>query len=250
MKITPQYLLAPNALLVALVFMLFVSCEPPVVFDSPYPLGVENLEEIPTDFHGVYMCESDSSLIWISDQTIIHESYHYFQTSLERVRETDQCSIVDEMMILPGNNECIPLTYITDSIVRGEYIVSDTLFKNKKYAVARMYKGHLVINTKIEQNEWMIHYLSPDDGNLYYRSIVDKSNLKQIARITEMEDITEANSKQDRFLIKPSMKEFDALFHNEKIFIECEYLISVEMEIPPNCAYPLKSGTVLQFNKY
>jgi len=221
-----------------IVLFLTVQCDPPVVFDQPYPLNEADLEEIPENFVGVYMCESDSSLIWISDQLIVHESYHFFQTSLARIKENENCSVEDGNMVLPGRNECIPLTYLNDSVVRGEYIVSDTLFKNKDQAVARMYQGHLVISTKLDKKEWMIHYLSPDKENLLYRSIVDRSNLKQVEKVTPMEEITTDEDKNKRYIIRPSMTEFNAIFHNKAIFIECEYLYRVKVDISSNPTLP------------
>lgn len=236
----------------SLVYLIIViavcgSCEPPVVFNQPYPVGQPNLDEIPSVFQGVYLCESDSTLVRITGQNIIHESYYSFTSKLDELEEKEDCTIKDDQMFIKGMSECVPLKYINDSVVRGEYLMVDTLFKNKSNAFARLYKGHLILSQKLRHKEWMVHFLTPEQSDLYYRAIVDESNLSEIDQVTTMESLKDSRQDSPRYRIKPSNKEFDLLIENRRIFVECEYLIHVNLEITPNCKYPIKSNNDIEF---
>ena len=233
--------------LLLLILILFWSCEPPVVFDQAYPIGEADLDNIPNSFQGSFICESDSSIVHISDQLIIHESYYRFRSKLKDLEEREDCSIEDDKIFLKGMSECVPLKYINDSIVEGEYMMTDTLFKNKSHAFARLYRGHLFLSQKIKSNEWIVHFLTPDGNNLFYRAIADKSSIKEIEVITPIEKLEQADSDKPRYRITPTLKEFDLLIDSPSIFIECEYLIHINIEYIPNCKYPIRSNSK---NKY
>jgi len=53
------------------IILVVAACTPPVIFDKAYPIGEENLEAIPSAYRGVFICESDSALLVISDRDII-----------------------------------------------------------------------------------------------------------------------------------------------------------------------------------
>jgi len=236
-----------NSIFLAYILIVFCACEPPVVFDQPYPQNRVDLEQIPKQFHGDYLCESDSSLVRIAEQNIIHESYYEFRSNIKDLEEKEDCTIRDNQIFIKGISECVPLKYINDSIVAGQYVMVDTLFKNRYNAFARIYKGHLFLSQKIKTEEWMVHFLTPVEGDLIYRAIVDRSNISEIKKLTPVENLEKARNDSPRYRIKPTKQEFDKLIENKRIFIECEYLIRINLEIEPNCKYPIRSKQGLEF---
>jgi len=215
--------------------IFFAYCTPPVVFDQPYPIDGEDLVEIPLAYQGTFICESDSSLLTIAARDITVRKENYFLLPVKDIEQREDCNIQGNEMYVSGRAECIPLEFVSDSLVKGFVIEYDTLFVMAEGSVARMYQGHVILSQELKDGEWAISLLSlENNADVKYRAITDKTKIKTISRITPMENITVESDKKDRYKIRPTMKQFDELLHNEKVFIECEYLSRVSVEwIPP-----------------
>jgi len=212
--------------------LLFVNCTPPVVFDQAQPIEGEAMIEIPDAYQGMFICESDSTLIIISDQIVYAQHEHFFVISTVGLEEREDCSLMENEIYLPGKEMCIPIEYIDENTVKGYITDIDTLFIMNEAHVAKLYKGHLFLSKRVNQDEWAVSMLSNDsDGNINYRTITEDSSFKSIRRITQMEDITRPTDRKQRFKITPDKKAFDLLINNKNIFIDCEYLMRINLEI-------------------
>ena len=217
------------------------ACTPPVVFDKAYPLGEENLTELPANYRGSFICESDKALLVIDRNDITLRKENYFLLPLKDVEEREDCRISGEQMFVTGRSECIPLEFINDSIVKGIVVEHDTLFVMAEGSVARMYNGHVVLSQELKDNQWAVSLLSLEaNSDIKYRAITDETKIKNVGKITSMENITVEGDKKDRYKIKPTMKQFDELLNDEKVFIECEYLTRVLLDAVPTKPIILK----------
>lgn len=211
--------------------LFFISCTSPIVFDQAYPLDAEAAEEIAVHYQGIYMCESDSTIIVITSQEVYAQSPYYFEMSIQDAEDRENCILNDGELYLTEVDECIDIEYIGEDSIKGEYYELDTLFNISDDAIVKPYKGSLVLSQKLKDNEWVINLLSLDGyGNVIYRSITDESELDKVEAITEMEQVGVDRNSEPIYKVSPSKHEFDQLFENPKIFIECEYLISVNLE--------------------
>ena len=218
-------------LLALLLVAILYSCTPPIVFDKAYPSGQENLVVIPESYRGAFICESDSAVVVITSKDITLHKTHYFNTKIKYAEQRADCQIVDDKMYLKGREECISIMNVNDSIVQGIYNDIDTLFVIQDQSHARIYKGHLVLNQEMNTSEWTISLLTPEQGgDLILRAITRKTKIENVERITQTFDITRANDKSPRYKVKPTIIEFDAMLADNKIFIECEYLVRVQLE--------------------
>ena len=222
--------------IILLLFSILASsaCTPPVVFDKAYPLGEENLMELPALYRGAFICESDSALLIIDRNDITLRKENYFLLPIKVVEEREDCRISGEQMYVSGRSECIPLQFINDSIVKGTVVEHDTLFVMTEGSVARMYNGHVVLSQELKPNQWAVSILSLEDNlDIKYRGITDKTKIQNVGKITTMENITTENDKNNRYKVNPTMKQFDELLNDKKIFIECEYLSRVLLDAVP-----------------
>lgn len=218
-------------ILILVLIVMVISCSPPVVFEQAYPSDQEDLKEIPSSFQGAFICESDSALVLISDNSIVLHKTHYFDTNVRHVEEREDCKIVDDKMYVTGRLECIAVTLVNDTLVRGIVKETDTLFVMQEESVARMYNGHLVINQQIKEKEWSVSLLAPEfGGNISFKAITNTTNIKNVKKVTHTTDITSGRDKSSRYRVRPTMKEFDELLADDKVFIECEYLKRVQLD--------------------
>lgn len=211
--------------------ILIIRCTPPVVFEQAYPSDQEDLNSIPAAYQGAYLCESDSAVVIISDHHIILQRTNYFNTGIRQIEERDDCKIIDDNMYVSGRLECIPITFVNDTTIRGIYKETDTLFVMQQGSVARLYKGHLVINQELRDSEWAVSMLIQESGgDISYRAITNKTNIKNVEIITQTTEITGERDTKPRYKIRPTMIEFEELVKSDKVFIECEYLTRVYLE--------------------
>jgi len=211
--------------------LLLGSCTPPVVFDQAYPTDQKDQSTIPSQFQGSFMCESDSALVIISDHEITLHKSHYFTTKVKYLEQRKDCKIEDDKIYVTGREECIPIEVVNDSIVRGTYQETDTLFYMQEGSVARLHNGHLILNQELKPKEWAVSLLTPEyGGDLTFKAITNKTKLKNVRRITETTDITTNQDKKPRHIVSPTMQDFDKLLSDKEIFIECEYLVRVHLD--------------------
>ncbi len=215
-----------------LLVLLIASCTPPVVFDQPQPIDGQDVTVIPVEYQGLYVCESDSTLIIISDHIVYAQHEHFFVISIEGLEEREDCSLIENEIYLTGKDMCIPIKYIDENTVKGYITDIDTLFIMNDLHAAKTYKGHLFLSNKMDNAGWAVSMLSLDDGgNILYRGITEDSDMRGINRITPMVDITKPTDRNRRFKISPDQAAFDQLMKDNDIFIDCEYLMKVNLEI-------------------
>ncbi len=210
---------------------LFLACEPSVKFAGAMPPDIEPIESIPVNFHGTYMCESDSSRVYINPSCIVLESHYEFTTTVEEVEQTEDCSIVAGGLYLPGRKECIPFEYIGGDSIRAKVYELDTMVSFSDQQVVKSYKGHLFINLQNEEKTWSVWLLTPEsDGSILFRSIDVPEDKDSIEAITLDYKSIEKDTHTIEYILNPTLIEFDRIL--EKPYIsECDMLIPVNLEI-------------------
>ncbi len=206
------------------------SCEPNVVFETAQPRDIEAIDKIPEQFQGTFMCESDSTYIKISDFVAFQERRFIFITTIQQVRETENCSIADGGLYLPGRKDCIPFDYLSEDSIRAEIWEYDTLFSFHPDEVAKFYKGHLFLNQKLKTGAWMTWMLTPENNDALTLKLIDvPDNLKTIEKVShEVRTIPKEDDKY-QYVINPTLVEFDRILEMD-FLLECETLFPVNFE--------------------
>lgn len=218
-------------LILSIIVSLMITCSPPVVFVSPYPLEATNLLAIPQEYQGLFTCECDSTIIQIGADYIAAISKVEFTTSINEVTHKENCSIINSELYIDEQEECIPITYVNDTTVSGTFLEIDTIWVLSDKSVIRDYIGNLVLSSEIKKDEWGIDILSKDKyQNLSYRAITDESDLSKIKKITPLTELSNSTYKVKRYKINPTKKEFELLFESDDVFTICEYLIKINTE--------------------
>ena len=219
-----------KVLLALLLGLLVLSCDPPIVFDRAYPDGVAPLSEIPTPYRGIFLCQSDSTRVLIGAKAIVLEQTYTFKTSVAKVKEKEDCSLLDTAIVLPSTNQCIPIRFINDTLVEGTWTESDTLFAISSENVVKAYKGNLVLSTKISKDQWGLSTLTIDEArDVTYRAINDRSEIQAVQAVTQTE-LIEDNPEKPKYRIKPTPIEFDNLLEDRRIFVPCDVLERINLE--------------------
>lgn len=217
-------------MLCILFLMFFCSCDPGVVFKESNPPGIATIQQIPEPFHGSYMCSSDSSYIHIRSRSIIRESSYQLVSSIEDVRDSETCALIDGGLYVPGREECFPFDYISEDSISADIYLLDTMFVFDDGEELKYHKEQLFINTRLHSGSWMTWTLQvSDDGTLAFALVsipADESVVQALAQDYET-DIVDRDRPQ--YILSPTMKEFDMILSSGYRDI-CETLTPVNIE--------------------
>ena len=212
------------------IMILLSSCDSNVVFEEAMPEHIEALKTIPEEFQGIYICSSDSSILYAHENVIFIESYFRFYTTLDQVNETENCSIMDNALYLPGREECASFTYISEDTISVKVTFLDTLFGFRNFEQVKLYKGRLIFNLLDKSEHWTSFIVSPkEDGSLSFVMIdlsKDLDGLKDL-KYKELLKDNVGVEKKNQYLIKPTLIEFNKLLERELTMI-CDSLVPIK----------------------
>jgi len=210
--------------------LLLISCQPNVLFQEAMPPDVVSIDKVPKLFQGIYLCESDSSRMYAEDYVVFNETYHMFVTHIDKVKETENCSIVAGGLYLPGRRECVPFEYVGEDTIKAKVYTIDTLFDFSENQVLKEYKGRLFMNYMNEYNEWVTYMISPmADGSMKWELIDVPDKIKEVEGITH--DYTTRLNKDEEtmYIIKPTLVDFERILSREYTST-CDILIPINLE--------------------
>ena len=210
--------------------LYFISCEPNVLFEEAVPPEVSAIDRIPIDFQGGFICESDSSRMYADEFIIYNESYHQFVTTLDRIKETENCSIIAGGLYLPGRKECIPFEYLSEDTITAKVYSIDTLFAFRDHEVLKLYKGRLFMNYKNGLDEWVTFMISPmEDGALKWELIDIPDSVRKVEAITRDYTMRVNADDETKYIIKPTLVEFERII--DKNYVRpCDILFPINFE--------------------
>lgn len=209
---------------------LLTSCDSNVVFEEAMPAQIGALETIPDEFLGIYVCSSDSSIMYAHENVIFIESYFQFYTTLDQVKETENCNIIDNAIYLPGREECAEFTYVNEDTISVKVNFLDTLFGFRHFEQVKLYKGRLFFNLLDKESHWTSFMVSPKENGVLSFSMIDLSQdldgLKEL-KYKELLKNKVGIEKKDQYLIKPTLIEFDMLLERDLTLI-CDSLVPIK----------------------
>jgi len=203
--------------------ILATACESNVVFEDTMPPGVGKIKTIPLSYQGEFLCESDSSIIHSTEESIVRESYVKFYAYLKQIHEADGCSIKDGSLYMPWSEECIPFEYVNDSLITAQMHKSDTLFNFRPGEVAKLYKGRLFLNVKVNNRDtWLTSMISQkEDGTIHWERIHMPEEIEKVEAITSNFTTKKDRNNNTVYIMNPTLVEFDKIL--EKNYVrECD----------------------------
>ena len=210
--------------------LLSNACQPVTAFDKPMPPDIESITSIPEPFIGVYLCESDSNLIYIDQHEIYKESLREFYTTRDKVKETENCALVAGGLFLPGRAACIPVEFIGEDSIYAKIYEVDLLFGFRENEIAKYHNGHLFLNLKDKKDYWYTFLFTPNnDGSVEWKLVDVPNVIDSIENITHNYTSIEIEKNRRQFVLSPTLVEFEDILEKE-YFLNCEYLTPINSE--------------------
>lgn len=187
----------------AIILTALFACEPPITFDAPQPVDVDNLTKFPKRLKGKFISLADSSFLLITDNLIVRE--HHFNQKIHPSQLDSTCILNGDTIFNIVSNSKEIVVRDGDSLITHVHY-SDTIFEMNNDHVLRKYKGHYFLNTRYDNESWEVRKMDLSKGKLTVSSIASKEEIEKLEEITASIQDTVAPYKFN--LTKKQFKEF------------------------------------------
>ncbi len=208
-------------LCVLLWVVMFSSCQPPVAFAEPQPVDGRSLVIIPVEYRGVFWCQLDSALVYIDDRSLVKRKEFLIKTTMDEIRTCPNFHIENGSLMVKDRSLHFPVSMNKDTIL-CRVILKDTMFTiDAPQNLLRSYKGHLLLNTKLNVDSWTVGILSIKRNGLL--SIAQAERANALLKLDSI-DIKRPQWENDRILsrthVSPSLSQFENLIQ-KGLYIDC-----------------------------
>lgn len=220
-KLIPK-LIAMLRLIILLLFInLTIRCEePPVVFKETQPKDLAPKAFFDPIYRGIFQCESDSSFVFVKARTIYKEKAYGFKTSLAEIDSMEEAALINGELWLKDFKGPIPVEIVGDT-ASGEIIFRDTLFDMSENQILKYFRGHHILNKKLDTDKWEVLILSIDyDLDLRLSEAIMPEDLEALKKTTPVKDIS--TEEKDQILLSPTTAEFREILKQNLVFQECD----------------------------
>ena len=209
----------------------FWSCEqPPVVFTEPQPKGVHADPYVQPIYRGRFLCESDTAVLVVKGNIIYKAKPFQFRVTESEIEKSELIELQEGKLYVPEWGRQLPTRVVDDTVYFSEFVYRDTLVYLGKDHVVKSFRGHLVINRKVEDEKWDVLLLSLDEYmNLKLAIPALPEDLAKLQQVTEVEDLS--TDDQVQFRLSPTLVEFDELLRTQLLFLDCDYFYRIRQPI-------------------
>lgn len=192
--------------------VVFSSCQPPVAFAEPQPVDGKSLVIIPMEYRGLFWCQLDSALVYINDRALIKRKEFLIKTTTDEIRTCPNFQIENGSLMVKDRSRHFPVRINGDAIL-CRVVLMDTLFTiDEPQNLLRSFKGHLLLNTELKADSWMVGILSIKRNGLL--NIAKAEKAKALLKLDSI-DLIRPQWEQDRILnrthVSPTLSQFENL---------------------------------------
>jgi ribosomal protein S24E len=203
-----------------LVFLTFtvLGCQPPVVFGGPQPENAEPLASVPPEYQGIYWCQADSASLYISSRTFMKQKEFLVKLTREDIDSNPDLALREGRLVLTQWGSTFPIREKSDTILSHVYLY-DTIFAISDEQVLKSYRGHLVLNTKLDENAWLVLVASLQGGRTLSLSRAEiPDNMASLDSITPVHILSRNGDSGTQILITPTAEAFGRILDRGLLF--------------------------------
>jgi hypothetical protein len=194
------------------------SCQPPVVFVEPQPVGVESISSIPESYMGIYWCKIDSVSLFVDDKAFIKSKELLLSMTIEEIEADPDLELQNGKIYVRSWDQSFPIESKGDTII-SKIIIKDTLFVISPEQILKPFKGYLILNTKLDENVWGVMLVSHEGEGILSLAYAElPENLSVLDSITPVETLAKKDNIETQILIRPTREEFEQILKNRILF--------------------------------
>ena len=208
--------------------LLWMSCDPAVVFTTPQPEGVKISDAFAPEFRGKYLCESDSSIVVVDSHIVYKRHWYDFTIREDQIKNNSNLIQIGDSLFVKDVGKCAQYRIENDTVF-ASVPLTDTLFwLDGIDMVLKSYQGHQILSLKMKEDKYEVVVLSLDENfDLQLKLATFPGELENLEVITPVKDIS--TDEVEQYLIQPTRMEFDEILRQEIVFEACEFFKRVEV---------------------
>ncbi|MDO1513925.1 hypothetical protein Q2T41_14785 [Maribacter confluentis] len=200
------------------VIMILGSCQPSVVFGDPQPATVDPLIKIPDIYRGIYWCNVDSATLYVDDKAFVRRKEFLIKTTLQEIEIDPDLDLVNEQLHVNDWEGYFPVTKKGDTIT-SQIILRDTIFAISDKQLVKTFRGHLVLNFKLNNDTWEVLVVSQRRDELLTISKAEiPEDLAKLDAITKVGLLNGPDRVRTQIYLKPTAKEFERIYNEGLLF--------------------------------
>ncbi len=224
-----------SVILIVLFLGILNACQPPVVFGEPQPADTKTLSEIPREYQGIYWCEVDSASLFVDDKAFIKRKEFLMKMTTAEIDSSSDLELRNGRLFVKDWETDFPAEVKGDTII-SKLVTRDTIFSIRDEQVLKPYKGHLILNTKLDENAWAVLVASHKSAGLLSLSRAEvPENLMQLDSITPVKIVSKNSDRGTQIYITPTADQFGRILDKGLLFStscsEFERIIPMEEHI-------------------
>ncbi len=197
---------------------LFFSCQPPVVFGEPQPADIESLSVIPRGYQGIYWCKVDSVTLYVDEKAFIKRKELLVKLTRAEIDSSSDLELRNGRLFVREWETDFPTEEKGDTII-SKLVIRDTLFAIRDEQLLKPYKGHLILNTKLDENAWAVLVASHKGAGLLSLSRAEvPENLMQLDSITPVKITSKNSDRGTQIYITPTADQFGRILEKGLLF--------------------------------
>jgi hypothetical protein len=194
------------------------SCQPPVVFGEAQPVGTESISSIPESYMGIYWCKTDSVSLFIDNKAFIKSKDFLVSMTIEEIEDDPDLELQKGKIYVRSLGQSFPIQNKGDTII-STIIIKDTLFVIGPEQILKPFKGHLILNTKLDENAWGVMLVSHEGEGILSLAYAElPENLSVLDSITPVKTLAKKDNIETQILIRPTRDEFERILKNRILF--------------------------------
>jgi len=197
---------------------IFTSCQPPVVFGEPQPVGIKSLLQIPDNYKGIYWCKVDSASLFVDDKTFIKRKEFLIKLTRTEIDSSNDLRLQNDRLYVDDWGSSFAIEEKGDTII-SKVVMLDTIFSIRKEQILKSYKGHLILNTRLDEHAWAVLVASHKGRGLLSLARAEiPENLSQLDSITPVKTLSERDEEGTQIYITPTAEQFGRILDRRLLF--------------------------------
>lgn len=209
-----------------------MSCQPPVIFGEPQPVDSKALMAIPDTYRGIYWCKADSVSLLVDYKTFIKRKVILVRLTKAEIDSSNELEFRNGRLFVNEWEMDFPVDEIGDTLI-SKFIMRDTIFSIQDEQILKPYKGHLILNTKLDDNAWAVVVASHKAAGILSLATAEiPENLEQLDAITTVKRLSEDSYPGKQIFLTPTAEQFGRILDQGVLFdgtsTEFERIIPLE----------------------
>jgi hypothetical protein len=166
----------------------------------------------------MYWCAVDSATLFVDEKALIKRKEFLVKLTEEEIATDSDLELRNGKLFVTSWESYFPMEQKGDTVI-SSVILRDTLFAIDAEQVLKPFRGHLILNTKLDDQAWAVMVVSHRGPDRIVLARADlPEDISRLDSITPVRTLAKRDEKETQILITPTKEEFDLILQRRLLF--------------------------------